>query len=411
MRKALLNKKMRLFQEYFPEHKVSSTGSLYTELNTQKLKKVIVINSQCVTKGTLAKIGQKREFNKDMSTRLLLTSTGKLMINQLGGKFRMLSMKDLFGADPRSGDHGKTAIITASRTQVRKGEAKESKENPGEIVSRIADIFFVGKKYEWIKLYPMLWAMPYFRSFPSLSAAKNYLGYTFISNEQFIHLFGTRTALQRLIEAQTHEQKVAMVQFLDDKRASETLEDLWRLCEELKIPMVTIPESKIALNEVHDKLVTELSLKGAEKYSEEKIEYKSDIFDYWRDNKLVFEILDSPRRLYIEGQRQSHCIGSYTNQMKKNIFVSFTWEDRTYDLMMRLDGMSVQFYGKRNCQPPEELRKLVIPKDRIPIEVVNPEETIQPERDAWDNLWADDNARQQIQLQQYQNRQQQVNLI
>lgn len=82
--------------------------------------------------------------------------------------------------------------------------------------------------------------------------------------------------------------------------------------------------------------------------------------------------------------------------------------------MMRLDGMSVQFYGKRNCQPPEELRMLVIPKDRIPIEVINTEETIQPERDAqrnaWDNLWQDDNARQQIQLQQYQNRQQQVNI-
>lgn len=409
MRKALLNKKMRLFQEYFPEHKVSSTGSLYTELNVQKQKKTIIINSQCVTKGTLGKIGTKREFNIDHSTRLLLTSNGKLMINLLGGKFRSLGLKDLFGADRRTEDHGRTAIFLHSMLKDLKGKEQATRQE--EIIQNIANIFFVGKKYEWIKLYPQLWALPYFRSFPSLSAAKNYLGYTFISNEQFIHLFGTRTALQRLIEAQTHEQKVAMVQFLDDKRASETLEDLWRLCEELKIPMVTIPESKIALNEVHDKLVTELSLKGAEKYSEEKIEYKSDIFDYWRDNKLVFEILDSPRRLYIEGQRQSHCIGSYTNQMKKNIFVSFTWEDRTYDLMMRLDGQIVQFYGKRNCQPPKELYALVAVKDRIPIEVVNPEETIQPEKDAWDNLWADDNARQQIQLQQYQNRQQQVNLI
>lgn len=378
MRKALLNKKIALFKEAFPEHKVSATGSLYTELSTQKHKKEIIINSRCVTKGTLDKIGTKRSFNIDMSCRLLLTSTGKLMINEMGGKFKTLGMKDLFGADNRTEDHGRTAIMLGdlaedSDTGVKKLSGKALREARNNVIQSIADIFFVGKKYEWIRLYPQLWALPYFRSFPSLSAAKNYIGYTFISNEQFVHLFSTRTALQRLIEAQTHEQKVAMVQFLDDKRATETLEDLWRLCEELKIPMVAIPESKTALNEAHDKLVTELSLKGAEKYSEEKIEYKSDIFDYWKGNKLVFEILDSPRRLYIEGQRQSHCIGSYTNQMKKNIFVSFTWEDRTYDLMMRLDGMSVQFYGKRNCQPPEELRMLVIPKDRIPIEVVEPE--------------------------------------
>lgn len=378
MRKSFINKKFELFRQYFPDHKISAKGSIYTVLLEQKRKKDITINSQCVTKGTLAKIGEKRSFTVDSSCRLLLTPTGKLMIVQpMGNRFAPVGMKDLHNATNAGHKTGHTRIYTGKHDHTHE-----------ETIKNIAHIFMVGKKYEWLYHYPQLWGLPYFRSFPNLTSAKNYLGYTFISTDQFSHLFSSRAALQRLIEAKTHEQRVAVVQFLDDKRATETLEDLWRLCEELKIPMVDMPLSKIALHNIHDDLAEQLAMKGAEKYSEERVTYRSDIFDYWDRKGLKFEILDSPRKLFMEGQKQSHCLGSYTKSLKNNIFVAFEWENRRYDLMMGLNGKAVQFYGKRNCQPPKELKDLVLGEEHT-IEVTKWTEPVAIENEAIYGDWAE----------------------
>lgn len=172
MKKAELLQKIQLFQNQFPEYRISKNGNFYCYISGKNSNPInepppaqIKYTGFNITKGTIGKLGQTiTTFSKKDS--VLLTSTGKLMTKltvTTSSTYRMVTPKVLFD------------LLSYGAFEPH--------------INILAEIFFIGKKAQWLKSYSCLWPYRFFQSFTSCKEAKEFLGYGALSDHQFISLF------------------------------------------------------------------------------------------------------------------------------------------------------------------------------------------------------------------------------
>jgi len=154
MLKKIVDKRREQFKKDFPDFQISKkTGSLYVRIGVHEVKRVIKYTGRAITKGSVNRIGTKNEWVENKANFVyLLTPKGRLMVSKQGGNFSSVTLKSL----SRLG------------------------------MMDVKEVFFIGKKYEWLKDYSFLWDYKFFQGFNSLSEAKKFLGFSFISDADFI---------------------------------------------------------------------------------------------------------------------------------------------------------------------------------------------------------------------------------
>lgn len=327
MLKKIVDKRVELFKEKFPNFQVSKkSNSLYTKIGERTIDKEVFISGRAVTKATLNKLGSKVAWKESHSSYVyLLTPKGRLMVSS-GGNFKSLSLKEL---------------------SQRHEELK--------------DIFFIGKKYEWLKDYSKLWEYRFFQSFNSLADAKKFLGFSFISDQDFYDLFGNDwyDYLSIMILAKDKSNAVRLLKNIDNED-KDTLKDYIQMCQDNNIP-IEIPAGKNKLQELHDNAMWEVNKKNMDAYSKEfRYEITENFTKIWKERGLSFRRLETPYQMYEQGIKQSHCIGTnYAGSLGSYSFYSFNFKDRDYEIQISPNGSVRQFYGRKNTNPPQELKEKV----------------------------------------------------
>jgi len=328
MLKKIKEKRIEQFKTDFPGFKVSEkTGSIYCRIGVVESTKQTKHTGRAVTKNTLSKIGQLQEWKVSVARYVyLLTPAGRLMVSKSGGNFKSVGLK-----------------------QVRL-------ENP-----ELQNTFFIGKKYEWLKDYPNLYPYRLFQGFNSLGEVKKFLGFSFISDEEFTKLFTADwfDFLTPMILAKDKKNVVRLYKNLetDDK---DLLNDYINLCQEHNME-IEIPAGKNRLEELHTQAVWEVNKKTAENYSKEKrYEIKEEFTEVWKERGLKFKRLETPYEMYAQGIKQQHCIGTnYAKTLNRYAFYSFEDNGENYEMQIYENGSIGQFYGRKNKQVPNFLREKV----------------------------------------------------
>jgi hypothetical protein len=328
MLKKIVDKRIELFKQEFPDFQVSKkSDSLYTRIGLYENKKSVVYTGRAVTKGNISKLGKIVNWTETKARYVyLLTPKGRLMVSKNGGNFRSVTLKTI-----------------------------------REECTGLQSLFFVGKKYEWMKEYPCLWEYKFFQSFNSLSEAKKFLDFSFISDADFIKLFGLDRFdyLQPIILAKDKKNILRLYKNLDTE-SSDLLTDYINMCHENDIE-IEIPAGVNKLKELHDSAMWEVNKKKAECYSKE---YRYDIIENftksWAERGLVFRRLSTPYEMYLQGVKQQHCIGTnYATTLHSYAFYTFYFDNKEYDIQLYKNGSVGQFYGRKNRNTPQELRDRV----------------------------------------------------
>jgi hypothetical protein len=330
MLKKLIDKKTEAFKQAFPKFQVSKNGSLYYRQGVKKEKRKFIRNGFTITKNTLDKLGAKVEFEESVARDVfLLTKTGKLMYKNSVNRFSVFNLKKV-----RNYQHN------------------------------LLGIYLIGRKYEWLKDYPDLLQYKFFQSFPSLAEARKYLGYEFISDKDFAHLFEERTygidVLAVLVKAKDKSSAYRLLKKINTEDI-HFLNDYIRLCLDKGFE-IEIPAGVNKLKELHDTAVWEARKEDAENFSK-KDNYEAVDANFetlWKAKNIQFERIKSPYEMYMTGARQKHCIGTnYYSTLGSYSFYTIYWKDKEYQIQINQNGYSSQFYGYDNKTPPQELKDLM----------------------------------------------------
>lgn len=328
MLKKIKDKRIEQFKADFPDFQVSKkTNSLYCRIGVTESTKQTKHTGRAVTKNTIKKIGQIHEWKVSTARFVyLLTVGGRLMVSKQGGNFKGVGLKQI-------------------------------RQENGDL----SNVFFIGKKYEWIKNYPNLYPYRLFQGFNSLSEAKKFLGFSFISDDDFTNLFGEDhyDCLTPMILAKEKKNVVRLYKGLDSD-TKDMLSDYINLCQDNNIE-IEIPAGKNRLEELHTYAVWEVNKKTADCYSKEKkYEVSEEFTKVWKERGLEFKRLETPYEMYAQGIKQQHCIGTnYAKSLHRNVFYTFNYDNKSYEIQIYDNGGVGQFYGKRNTQVPNELRAKV----------------------------------------------------
>jgi len=328
MLKKIREKRIEQFKKDFPDFKVAKkTGSLYIPIDEQKIPKTIKYNGRAITKGTINKLGTFQHWDITTNRRVYLMSPkGRLMIKYPNKNFKSVTLKSL------------------------RGDCND-----------LSNVFFIGKKYEWLKDYGKLQAYKFFQGFNSLGEAKKFLGYSFISDEDFVKCFSEYDvdALEVMILAKEKKNAVNLLKDIKSETI-DILRDYISMCQDNGLS-IEIPAGKNKLEELHDSARWEINKMTAEYYSKEyRYGIKEDFTEFWKESGLVFRRLETPYEMYTQGLKQHHCIGTnYAKTLHQYAFYTFTFEDNEYDMQIYRDGTIGQFYGRKNCSPPESLREKI----------------------------------------------------
>ena len=342
MLKKLVSKREELFKQVFPEHAVSKkTGSLYARVGLVDRPKEVFMSGRAITKGNLKQLGTKKNWiEKTARYTFLLTPKGRLMVSE-GGNFSSVTLSYL------------------------------KKRYHCDI--DVTNIFFIGKKYEWLKDYQNLWSFKFFQGFNSLSEAKKFLGFDFISDVDFSKMFGDShyDYLSPIILAKDKKNAVRLLKNMDGSDW-DMLNDYLTMCRDNGFD-IEIPAGVNRLQELHDGIVLKINEKNAENYSKEK---KYDIIEMftevWKERGLNFKRIETPYEMYVKGLEQSHCIGTnYATTLHSYAFYTFNYEGKSYEIQIYSDGRIGQFYGRRNCHPPTELREKVKIQEGLKYNIVD----------------------------------------
>lgn len=335
MLKKLSEKKIALFKEYFPDYSISKKGNFYVKNGVSKKKRRVVIGGISITKNMLSRLGEVREWETEVAQEvLMLTPRGRMMVSQSGSAFKTVTLRNL----SRGND-------------------------------KIADIFFIGRKYEWMKDYPELASYRYFQGFNSLAEAKNYLGFDFINNEQFYSMFSNFSYrngydIMSIILRSTNKANIhSLLSSLESHNIS-LLYDYINLCEPGQIDF---PAGKNKLKELHDQKVFELQKEDAENYSKQ-VRYKYEDVEFekdWTNRGIEFKQLQTPYEMYITGLQQKHCIGTnYMHRLSMDSFYTITWKGNDYQIQIYSKGSVGEFNGYNNrVRPPQDLMDLINDKE------------------------------------------------
>jgi len=340
MLKKITEKRIEQFKNDFPEFKISKkTGSMYIRIGVTESTKQIKYNGRAITKGTVKKLGQFQEWKQSKARFVyLLSPAGKLMMSKEGGNFRSVTLKAL-------------------RT-----------EN-----SDLTNTFFIGKKYEWLGNYPNMFAYKFFQGFNSLSEAKKFLGYSFISDDEFSNLFKDDwfDFLTPVILAKDKKNVVRLFKDMNSE-TRDSLNDYINMCQEHNMD-IEIPAGKNKLEELHDSAMWEINKRNMNCYSKEyKYDIKEEFTKIWQERKLIFRRLETPYEMYAQGIKQIHCIGTnYATQLGYYAFYTFNYKDKEYDIQLYKNGSVGQFYGRKNTEVPKELKELVLKDINLKLELTD----------------------------------------
>lgn len=283
MQKEIVNKKVELFKSYFPNHTVSENDSIVYREDSYAIRRHSV-NAYSVTKNNLHNYGKPVIYREHKGQIFVLKKTGSFIWKKRDDKFKKLTPSALSKIDP----------------DIQKG---------------IAHIFFTGKKYEWLKDFPLLWPIRYFQGFASLTEAKEFLGVK-LSDDNFIKLIeeleGKTTqityglanrgpniygAFSIFFKLREHLDQIISLYLLSgkDKSVFTSLERYLAVCELMGEEPV-MPSSREELEELT--VEAERRTKNVKNYSNKKVYYTSKLFEIWNKAGIQYKVVDSPKAFY-----------------------------------------------------------------------------------------------------------------
>lgn len=369
MKKAVIDKKIQAFKEVFPYWKQSQrTDSIYARVNERKHKKVISYHGRSITKNLLKKYGTESEFETTFSDVVyLITSRGKLMYS-LGHGARSWRNTTLKHVREYNG-WANEPIETENEEEQNLLAVQNTKRQE----LQIKDVFFIGKKYEWMKDYPEFWNYKFFMSFSSLKEAKNFLGFTYICNSRFYGMFKGKPGdvFDDILQHRDNKNIVNLLNKLD-KDSYHMLTDYKSMCKQEGIAP-EIPKGYNKLRKLHDEISEKQNQELLKYTSKECIIFPKDTHyeEVWKERGLRFKRVTDPYSLRLIGCRQHHCIGSYYNHIFNMGVYSFFEGGKEYNLAFDSNSGNVsQFRGYRNCKAPDELYSKVTEDINLKHEII-----------------------------------------
>lgn len=367
MKKVLVEKRLRIFKETFPEWKVSEkSGNLYAAINTTSREVTKHLSATQVTKNTVSRLGEKRQWVEKSSDIIMITLRGKIMFKLKNDKyFKNLTVSML----DKHNRHDRMIALSDDK------------------FNGLVRCFFTGRKYEWLKDYRNLWMFRYFTGFNSLKDAKVHLGFSFISDGDFVKLFNhtERYAIFDLMikSSRSHDECVNCVSLIKDLVLKQKtkfsrpnrysgfieLKDYFKMVRNME-GEYSIPGSCSALTKLHDEAVVKIQSQKIKSRSSKKMYYYSELFNLLDLKGLDYEVLDSEKSLHIEGLVQKHCISNYSDGLYggNHLFIRFEHEGSFYDAQIGIDDwfteingkLLVQMKGKYNKEAPKTLKNTVL---------------------------------------------------
>ncbi len=336
MEKEKLEKKRKLFEKCVEEVKVTKKGMYYGVIKLEYSEyenSDEVYTARSVTKLTLHKIGQptKEKAKKDYlalkpnGTVLIKTSTYPI--------YKKLDLNTFFYM-----------------------ERKYRQEN---IERDVSNLIVYGTSQEWLLEFRILWQFAIVAEFSSFKLFKNFLGFDFISTKKFISLITIEDRINasiiRLLIEHYYKKTPSILNIIyhDSTYVSEILSMYYELDLEFYIP-----KGKNALRKIHNGLVFKLNEKDINDFSNEKIDIKTNFFELLTQKDIRFKILDSPRKMFVQGLQQRHCIASYVREMLSYLFITIQYQGKEYDIQIHKEDTSiVQFKGMYNAEVPQKLQQ------------------------------------------------------
>lgn len=295
----------------------SKTGSNYVVLSTVLVKKEIIKSWANVTKNTILE-AKDRSYNKTNKEMLLLKNNKFYYKQQMEDFFRVLSISKV------------------------------------KMNNNLARAYFFNKKCEFLKNEnPSYYtAYNFLKSFSSMKEVKNYLGFTFLSVENF-----KSYSFESIINLYMRFKSATIVyRFLKNSSTDwvSYLADINNMANGTAV----IPESPGACVALHDKLVLEQNLVLLSNKSEVIVTFPHNF-----DNIDSFEKkirLTSEKDLFKEGLEMSHCVRFRSHLLSSNAFYSIVFENNRYTLQINKNGDLVEIQGYKNrTNIPEKLKQII----------------------------------------------------
>jgi hypothetical protein len=306
MKKEIFEKKLKALSEYkeqSPEYdsglKTSESGNHY--ISTTFEKECRTYNAFNVTKSGIDKLGTIFEFPSQQNL-IMLTKTGKFIVKE-------------------------------------KGQWKN-------ITKNYKDLYYIGRKCEWVLQFEELQKVRVARQFSSLNNFKKWLGYEFISDDEFSSLIYNIDNIELLIKFKLKDknERVNLISLLNLGQGS-TLKDTLTMVEQLQ-QTCSIPRGATALKELHDDLSKQIKVKNTPFVEVEVSLTKFNIpWDY--------KIIQTSYELVERGIINKHCIGSYYYRLDYDLFLVI----EGYDCHIASSGgwKVSQMRGFANKQAPQDM--------------------------------------------------------
>jgi hypothetical protein len=363
MLKKIRDKRIQVFKETYPDFTTTKAGNFMYKINHKRVDINIEHSGYSVTKGLLKKLGTTETINRGIEDGIvLMCTTGKMLIKWNEGRnFKRMTLKDVMQ------------------------------------YSKLATFYFIGRKYEYLENYPLLWSYRLFQNFTSLKEAKMFLGYDFISDEDFyllveiLRIKGGEKAedlqkigvdrmdwrgsfyggvdIIKILAGGINKVNTAYLisNGLKGKKDLDTLVDYVGMCLENDIPC-HIPKGRNLLHELHDFVSIKLAKEKLDKasdvqyYKAEPVKNVPFYEEVWGERGVKFKRVNTERKMLELGFIRKHCIGSmYSNLLDRHSFYTVYWEDEPYEIMLSPSSQRWnQFYGKRNSHPPKDLVDLIL---------------------------------------------------
>lgn len=360
MNKKIVENKKKLFAKCVEEVKITSKGMYYgvVKLETSEYeenKEYYTVHS--VTKSTLHKIGQINE-KQTKNNYLALKPNGTVLIKL--ASYPVYKKLDLH-----------TFFLMYRRYRRATLEKK------------IAKLIAYGTSFEWLLEFKELWLFTIAAEFSSFREFKNFLGFSFLDTKQFLSFISKENRIDslfiRLLIGNYYKKTPSIVNII--YHDATYVREVLSMYNQLELE-IHIPKGKNALRKIHNQLVFKLNEKDIEQFSDERIEIKTNFFQLLSQKNIHFKLLDSPRKMFVQGLQQRHCIATYVEQMHSYLFVTIQYKGEDYDIQIhKKDRSIVQFKGIHNKETPPYLQKEI--EDLLPkithIEIEDPKKVLETE--------------------------------
>jgi hypothetical protein len=244
-----------------------------------------------------------------------------------------------------------------------------------DLYSKVLAIQNHGHYTEWIKDYPALYRinimLAHFTSFHNFKVAANL---THFNGDEVLMYFKLKESVRLFFdiinESDNKHETFKRINKHMNNGDKDLLKDYISMCYKVsRIPR--IPSGTNKLIALHDELVDIINMESLANVPKDVVvelesivegQEKPHFLEEWERRGLEYVHLNSMYLVKKQGVYQKHCIGNYASKktMRANSFFSFKWENRMYDIQIINDGNVKQFRGYRNCEPPKELRDLVL---------------------------------------------------